>query len=67
MTYEDLVRFLVSVRGECWVTANIGVASVHDQWNPLIKEVFEIANDQSRQLTSGARKPSQDSGGLAWE
>jgi hypothetical protein len=50
MTYEDLVRFLVSVRGECWVTANIGVASVHDQWNPLIKEVFEIANDQSRPI-----------------
>lgn len=41
-TYSELVRFLVEVRGACWVEAGIGVASVHYQWNPLINSILEI-------------------------
>jgi hypothetical protein len=50
VTYSDAVRFLVEVRGECWLNKNIGVASVHYQWNPLINRIFEIANTNSRSI-----------------
>lgn len=49
VTYVDLrsvVNFLVDVRGQCWIDANIGVASIHHQWNPIIKQIFAVANDQ---------------------
>lgn len=45
LVYEDLVRFLVTVRGQCWIEANIGTASVHYQWDPFINRIFDIAND----------------------
>lgn len=44
--FEEIIDFLVDVRGQCWVNENIGTASVHYQWDDLIKKVFDIANDQ---------------------
>lgn len=45
-TYRHLAEFLVEVRGQCWIETNIGVASVHHQWDPMIRTIFEIANCQ---------------------
>lgn len=42
---EEVIDFIVRVRGECWVETGIGVQSDHKQWDPLINEVFSIAND----------------------
>ncbi len=47
MTFDHMARFLVEVRGQCWIETGIGVASSHPQWDPLMKEVFAIANNQS--------------------
>lgn len=44
VTFTDMVRFLVQVRGQCWIAANIGVASVHYQWDALIKQIFNVIN-----------------------
>ncbi|MGA2236271.1 MAG: hypothetical protein ABSG23_12405 [Terriglobales bacterium] len=44
---RDIVNFLVEVRGQCWIEENIGVASIHHQWNPLVREIFAVANNQS--------------------
>lgn len=47
VTFGDCIKFLAEDRGQCWQTAGIGRRSMHDQWNPLIKRIFEIANDAS--------------------
>lgn len=44
ITFSDMIRFLVEVRGQSWITANIGVASIHYQWDPLINQAFEVIN-----------------------
>lgn len=44
-TFEEAVRFINEVRGQSWCDLGPGVKSVHSQWDPLIKRVFEIAND----------------------
>jgi hypothetical protein len=44
---QSVINFLVEVRGQCWIEKNIGVASVHQNWNPLINGIFAIANDQN--------------------
>jgi hypothetical protein len=33
ITYRDAARFIVEVRGQSWIEAAIGVASVHQQWD----------------------------------
>lgn len=45
--FDEIIDFLVDVRGQCWLNENIGVASIHDQWDDLINDFFAIANDQS--------------------
>ena len=46
ITHDCIARFLVGVRGNCWVDEDIGVASVHQQWDPFLKDIFGIANNQ---------------------
>lgn len=52
--FDDIIDFLVDVRGQCWLEKNIGIASLHNQWDNLINQIFEIANDHSIQI--GDRK-----------
>ena len=54
ITIADCIRFISEERGQCWASSGIGRRSMHDQWNPLIKRVFEIANDAS--LSSPGRQ-----------
>lgn len=44
ITFADCIDFLAD-RGECWQKAKIGSRSVHDQWDPLMKDIFQIANN----------------------
>lgn len=45
--FDDIINFLVDVRGQCWIEENIGTASIHNQWDSLINKIFDIANDNS--------------------
>jgi hypothetical protein len=45
--FEDIINFLVDVRGQSWANANIGTASIHYQWEGLIIKLFEIANNHN--------------------
>jgi hypothetical protein len=45
--FRDIIDFIVNVRGGCWEAENIGVASLHEQWDDLINEIFEIANNHT--------------------
>ena len=47
ITFRDVIRFLVEVRGQSWIECNLGVASCHTQWDEVLKEVFSIANDRA--------------------
>jgi len=47
ITHEHIAQFFVKERGQCWLRANIGVASLHSQWSPFLNDIFEIANDQN--------------------
>jgi len=38
--FDEIIDFLVDVRGQCWVTENIGTASIHYQWDDLIVNIF---------------------------
>jgi hypothetical protein len=44
ITYRQAIEFIVSVRGQCWIESNIGVASVHSQWDDLLIDIFRVAN-----------------------
>ena len=54
ITFDHCIEFLAEERGQCWANAGIGRCSMHDQWNPLIKRIFQIANDPS--LSASERK-----------
>jgi hypothetical protein len=47
---DDIINFIVDVRGQCWVNENIGTASIHYQWDGLINKIFDIANNQTIDL-----------------
>ena len=47
ITYEHIVEFLIKIRGESWMSTNIGVASLHQQWPSLLNDIFDIINDHS--------------------
>ncbi len=46
ITYCQIIKFLVEVRGKSWLTEKIGVASIHQQWDDFIKEIFCVANNR---------------------
>lgn len=50
ITFEDAIRFIIQVRGQCWIDANIGVSSLHHQWDDLLVEIFVIANNLNRSV-----------------
>ena len=47
ITFRDVIKFLVEVRGQSWIECNSGVASCHTQWDEGLNEVFVIANDRA--------------------
>ena len=55
-TIEEILDFIVQTRGECWLNANMGVASHHQQWNIFMNKIFEIANDNDKYSTFNLKK-----------
>jgi len=47
ITFNDCIKFIAEERGQCWANSGIGRRSMHDQWNPLIKRIYKIANNPS--------------------
>ena len=45
--FRCVSRFLVTERGQSWINCDLGVASVHTQWDEVLDEVFSIANDHT--------------------
>ena len=51
ITFEQAISFIVEVRGQCWIDANIGVASCHHQWDDLLVDIFDAANNTELSAT----------------
>ena len=45
ITFSSIIKFLVSIRGQSWQGAKLGVASKHQQWPKFVRCIFDIAND----------------------
>ncbi len=54
--FTNIIDFLVEVRGQSWLQAGIGVTSKHDQWDPLINNIFKIANEGEDMFTPKEKK-----------
>jgi len=52
ITFDECIRFIAEERGQCWAYAGIGRRSMHDQWDPLINRIFEVANDAALDANS---------------
>jgi hypothetical protein len=44
ITFEDIARFIVKVRAPCWVDQGLGNRSQHQQWEPIIRKIWNIAD-----------------------
>ena len=54
ITFDECIQFISEERGQCWAHAGIGRRSMHDRWNPLVRRLFQVANDAS--LDASRRK-----------
>lgn len=50
ISFEEIIQFLVEVRGQSYLEEKLAEKSAHSQWNNLINQIFEIAN--KHELTS---------------
>jgi hypothetical protein len=56
ISLEHIVDFLLYVRGQCWIENEIGVASIHYQWDSTVNKIFEIANQQGPDIKEKKEK-----------
>lgn len=47
VTFRDIAHFFVHVRAPCWQDRGFGSRSPHDQWHPLVKHVWRIADPEA--------------------
>ena len=48
VTFEEIADFFVTVRSPSWQGRGLGVRSAHDQWDPLIKEIWKIGDPENK-------------------
>jgi hypothetical protein len=46
ITFREIAEFEVSLRTPCWAQYNLGVKSDHEQWDDLIREIWNIGNPE---------------------
>lgn len=46
-------QFISEEGGQSWAHAGIGRRSMHERWNPLLRRLFQVANDASRRKKEG--------------
>src|SRR5712692_8233155 len=42
ISFRDIAEFIVNTRSGCWQNHGLGVRSAHGQWDPMIKELWDI-------------------------
>jgi hypothetical protein len=56
ITYSSIIQYIAEIRGQSWIAARIGVASHHQQWSDLIRNVFAIVNNDGEALDEKVRE-----------
>lgn len=46
ITFREIAEFVVDLRTPCWAQFNMGVKSLHGQWDEMIREIWDIGNPQ---------------------
>lgn len=46
ISFDHIIEFLVTVRGQCWIEKGMGIRSHHPQWDLLINEIFKLCNQR---------------------
>lgn len=46
INFDHIIDFLVDVRMQCWINEEIGIRSIHYQWDPLMNQLFKIGNNE---------------------
>lgn len=46
ITFREIAKFVVDLRTPCWAQYNMGVKSDHEQWDDMIREIWNIGNPQ---------------------
>lgn len=46
ITFREIAEFEVSLRTPCWAQYNLGVKSDHEQWDDLIREIWNIGSPE---------------------
>jgi hypothetical protein len=44
ITFKDIAKFIVEVRVPCWANHGLGIRSQHEQWDPMIRKIWDIAD-----------------------
>lgn len=47
ITFEDVMRFFVTSRANCWLDLGIGTRSRHPQWSDLVNELWTLAGPET--------------------
>ncbi len=48
ITFDNMIEFIVDIRGKCWIKKDLGIASIHHQWDDLLIDLFSIANKHDK-------------------
>jgi len=46
ITFREIAEFVVGLRTPCWAQYNMGVKSDHEQWDHMIREIWDIGNPE---------------------
>jgi hypothetical protein len=46
ITFREIAEFVVNLRTPCWAQFSMGVKSAHEQWDDLIREIWDIGNPE---------------------
>jgi hypothetical protein len=46
ITFREIAEFVVNLRTPCWAQYNMGVKSAHEQWDDMIRKIWDIGNPE---------------------
>jgi len=47
ITFEDIAKFFVRARTPCWQESGYGFRSLHNQWHPVIRDLWRIGDPRT--------------------
>ncbi|MGH8370452.1 MAG: hypothetical protein ACRESC_05670, partial [Gammaproteobacteria bacterium] len=48
ITHDQIADFLITPRASCYVDQGINARSAHNQWHPMVKAIWKIADPKNQ-------------------